>query len=530
MVLLDGDTDRQDEKYEVVRCWQKNGSFYLFQVSQDEDYPNDYGEEYEGEDYEEGEYEDDYGGDYEGDYDEEYEGDYDEQESEGGDEDYYDYDYEENKSEDAEDEGSDDYSDYDYDDEDAVNEEDLTESETEVVDIGSSSSSSGNGETSDTAGQVEPLDGTEKTPEVKLTQSGEQEIEATIDVDEVDDVIEDYFEAAYDELAEDGSGVTEDSFGSEESESESLNTESQHEDKKQNEVDIITDDEDFTDGSGEEMEEHEPSSTTMSSTTSTTSTTTTTITTISTSTPAFPAPIKSHTPTINTFDDEDHRGSGDDDEDVEKEGSGVASHPVSVPPNFVTDDEDYDDEEEGSSPQVADHCPFHSHHDSLYEGGPWRPDRGGVDGLDHWRGQQDQEDLLWHPRGVAVRNQDEDNTNTPHPGGPFVVGHLLHGRLHRRTQVSLSFLHLPPTNTPFILLKASLTILNAPGTAPVHSMTNTITPNNIASIAIIWDKLYLLFCGRLKNAEITGYDATSHYGSLTGIKFAEVQLSSLKLS
>ena len=124
-----------------------------------------------------------------------------------------------------------------------------------------------------------------------MTQSGEQEIEATIDVDEVDDVIEDYFEAAYDELAEDGSGVTEDSFGSEESESESLNTESQHEDKKQNEVDIITDDEDFTDGSGEEMEEHEPSSTTMSSTTSTTSTT------ISTSTPAFPAPIKSHSPT-----------------------------------------------------------------------------------------------------------------------------------------------------------------------------------------------------------------------------------------
>ena len=529
MVLLDGDTDRQDEKYEVVRCWQKNGSFYLFQVSQDEDYPNDYGEEYEGEDYEEGEYEDDYGGDYEGDYDEEYEGDYDEQESEGGDEDYYDYDYEENKSEDAEDEGSDDYSDYDYDDEDAVNEEDLTESETEVVDIGSSSSSSGNGETSDTAGQVEPLDGTEKTPEVKLTQSGEQEIEATIDVDEVDDVIEDYFEAAYDELAEDGSGVTEDSFGSEES--ESLNTESQHEDKKQNEVDIITDDEDFTDGSGEEMEEHEPSSTTMSSTTSTTlttSTTTTTRTTISTSTPAFPTPIKSHTPTINTFDDEDHRGSGDDDEDVEKEGSGVASHPVSVPPNFVTDDEDYDDEEEGSSPQVANHCPFHSHHDSLYEGGPWRPDRGGVDGLDHWRGQQDQEDLLWYPRGVAVRNQDEDNTNTPHPGGPFVVGHLLHGRLHRRTQVSLSFLHHPPTNMPFILLKASLTILNAPGTAPVHFMTDTITPNNIASIAIIWDKLYLLnlFCGRLKNAEITGYDATSHYGSLTGITFAEVQLSS----
>ena len=204
-----------------------------------------------------------------------------------------------------------------------------------------------------------------------MTQSGEQEIEATIDVDEVDDVIEDYFEAAYDELAEDGSGVTEDSFGSEES--ESLNTESQHEDKKQNEVDIITDDEDFTDGSGEEMEEHEPSSTTMSSTTSTTlttSTTTTTRTTISTSTPAFPTPIKSHTPTINTFDDEDHRGSGDDDEDDEKEGSGVASHPVSVPPNFVTDDEDYDDEEEGSSPQVANHCPFHSHHDSLYEGGP----------------------------------------------------------------------------------------------------------------------------------------------------------------
>ena len=204
-----------------------------------------------------------------------------------------------------------------------------------------------------------------------MTQSGEQEIEATIDVDEVDDVIEDYFEAAYDELAEDGSGVTEDSFGSEES--ESLNTESQHEDKKQNEVDIITDDEDFTDGSGEEMEEHEPSSTTMSSTTSTTlttSTTTITRTTISTSTPAFPAPIKSHTPTINTFDDEDHRGSGDDDEDDEKEGSGVASHPVSVPPNFVTDDEDYDDGEEGSSPQVANHCPFHSHHDSLYEGGP----------------------------------------------------------------------------------------------------------------------------------------------------------------
>ena len=421
MVLLDGDTDRQDEKYEVVRCWQKNGSFYLFQVSQDEDYPNDYGEEYEGEDYEEGEYEDDYGGDYEGDYDEEYEGDYDEQESEGGDEDYYDYDYEENKSEDAEDEGSDDYSDYDYDDEDAVNEEDLTESETEVVDIGSSSSSSGNGETSDTAGQVEPLDGTEKTPEVKLTQSGEQEIEATIDVDEVDDVIEDYFEAAYDELAEDGSSATEDSFGSEESESESLNTESQHEDKKQNEVDIITDDEDFTDGSGEEMEEHEPSSTTMSSTTSTTlttSTTTTTRTTISTSTPAFPTPIKSHTPTINTFDDEDHRSSGDDDEDDEKEGSGVASHPVSVPPNFVTDDEDYDDEEEGSSPQVANHCPFHSHHGSLYEGGPWRPDRGGVDGLDHWRGQQDQEDLLWYPRGVAVRNQDKDKDNANPDSSP----------------------------------------------------------------------------------------------------------------
>ena len=30
----------------------------------------------------------------------------------------------------------------------------------------------------------------------------------------------------------------------------------------------------------------------------------------------------------------------------------------------------------------------------------------------------------------------------------------------------------------------------------------------------------------MKNAEITGYDATSHYGSLTGITFAEVQLSS----
>merc|ERR1719295_186961 len=85
VVLLDGDTERQDEKYEV-----------------NQDYAGD---------YDEGDYEDDYGGDYEGDYDEEYEGEYDDDQesSEGDEEDYYDYDYEEKKSEDAVEEGIDDY-------------------------------------------------------------------------------------------------------------------------------------------------------------------------------------------------------------------------------------------------------------------------------------------------------------------------------------------------------------------------------------------------------------------------------------
>ena len=32
---------------------------------------------------------------------------------------------------------------------------------------------------------------------------------------------------------------------------------------------------------------------------------------------------------------------------------------------------------------------------------------------------------------------------------------------------------------------------------------------------------------RLKNAEIAGYDAASHYGSLTGITFAEVSASTI---
>ena len=32
---------------------------------------------------------------------------------------------------------------------------------------------------------------------------------------------------------------------------------------------------------------------------------------------------------------------------------------------------------------------------------------------------------------------------------------------------------------------------------------------------------------RLKNAEIVGYDAASHYGSLTGITFAEVSASTV---
>ena len=65
---------------------------------------------------------------------------------------------------------------------------------------------------------------------------------------------------------------------------------------------------------------------------------------------------------------------------------------MSVPPNFVTDDEDYDDEE-GSSPQVDLHHPSSSNLGFL-AGRFGRPDGGRVDGLDHGGGQQNQEDLL----------------------------------------------------------------------------------------------------------------------------------------
>ena len=243
-----------------------------FQVDPDyaEDYDEEYEDDYEGEDYDEGgydggEYEDDYEGEYEGDYEEEYEGDYDGQENEGGDEDYYDYDYEEKKSEDAVDEGSEDYDeDYEYDGEDAVGEEKVEHKEEEIETKKNEESgrtheeASGTEDKGETVSTTETLpdltvgSSTEKTDDLNQSEEEEERAAATIDVDEVDDVIEDYYEAAYDELAEDGSGLDiENSFGSEESESDigGFTDPNQSEDKEQ----IITDDEDMIDGSGEEM-------------------------------------------------------------------------------------------------------------------------------------------------------------------------------------------------------------------------------------------------------------------------------------
>ena len=296
-----------------------------------------------------------------------------------------------------------------------------------------------------------------------MEQFEEDILGETIDVDRQDDIVEDYFEAAYDELAEDGSANHEDVNSFDSVESESFAGRNDLEDKRPSGV--ISDDEDLVDGSGDELEDHVISTSTTTTTTKTTTTTTTTSTTTTTTTttittttttttspPTSTAYQKATSSLQDTFDDEDHLGSGDDNDDEEfeaKEGSGGASHHVVIPPNFVTDDEDYDDEE-GSSPQVTcNHPHYHNchHHHRRHSSCPCPSyDKVLQGGLDD-QIVEDSMDLITEEDSRTrkaffdiheVRTSDQTPSSSHrncHSGRSVVSGHVVHGGLYRGTKV-----------------------------------------------------------------------------------------------
>ena len=88
-------------------------------------------------------------------------------------------------------------------------------------------------------------DATGEPADIKLEQFEEDILGETIDVDRQDDIVEDYFEAAYDELAEDGSANHEDVNSFDSVESESFASRNDLEDKRPSGV--ISDDEEDVD-------------------------------------------------------------------------------------------------------------------------------------------------------------------------------------------------------------------------------------------------------------------------------------------
>ena len=122
-----------------------------------------------------------------------------------------------------------------------------------------------------------------------------------------------------------------------------------------------------------------------------------------------------------------------------------------------------------------------------------------------------------------------------HPGGLVVPGHILHGGLHWGAQV---LFYLPQTSAPSHPPKDPTTHplhrvegqklfkLNAPTDRHDSTQQHRRCPSPSSSYSSDASNMILCVFYRLKNAEISGYDASSHYGSLTGITFAEVKSSS----
>ena len=125
-----------------------------------------------------------------------------------------------------------------------------------------------------------------------------------------------------------------------------------------------------------------------------------------------------------------------------------------------------------------------------------------------------------------------------HSGRSVVPGHIVHGGLYGGTKVFfsspplISNRHLAHTLT-YLGEGRDLLISNAatdrhdctqhhrrpsPLFASPDLRKSTMGGPDFNTAPIITRR-------RLKNAEISGYDASSHYGSLTGITFAEVKSS-----